>query len=517
MVLESKRTINRSCRHQSIIFFYLLTLCALILSGCAAWPKPTRSMVVGLPGPSGACADFFESLDERVVKDDAIDAGFARVNPYPYLRADRFIASFADDIDDARTFAAWVAHMQAMDQRARTAEIANLSDGAVVGLRSDGDRRELNRMVVECGVLLKAHDFANAKDRAQLGDRIYVPDEYILSRRIVGIYPISAFFVSNGVNRWHRSVRDRFSHIPPSGWHSLRYAPADTVDPTDALKIVTQAPRDALGIPVYSEPERKRLLDAFAPIWEVQYQSDNDRIGRPHWTEDGRLGVDISQPVTFTRLNFTRFENNILTQLNYVVWFPSRPKSNPFDLYGGSLDGLNYRVTLDIYGSPLLYETVHNCGCYYAAYPTGQLQPIDSIDYAEQPLILMAPQVSDPKNRMVVAMESGTHFVRHLFTHAPAYGHPDNHYVQTDYAALKHLPFPSGRERSMFNRYGIVAGSERLERFLLWPTGVKSPGAMRQWGKHAVAFVGKRHFDDPFYLDRMFVRNRRQQTSPVEN
>jgi hypothetical protein len=27
---------------------------------------------------------------------------------------------------------------------------------------------------------------------------------------------------------------------------------------------------------------------------------------------------------------------------------------------------------------------------------------------------------------------------------------------------------------------------------------------MRQWGKHAVAFVGQRHFDDPFYLDEMF-------------
>jgi hypothetical protein len=48
----------------------------------------------------------------------------------------------------------------------------------------------------------------------------------------------------------------------------------------------------------------------------------------------------------------------------------------------------------------------------------------------------------------------------------------------------------------MFNLYGIAPGSERLERFILWPTGVLSPGAMRQWGRHAVAFVGKRHFDD---------------------
>jgi hypothetical protein len=56
----------------------------------------------------------------------------------------------------------------------------------------------------------------------------------------------------------------------------------------------------------------------------------------------------------------------------------------------------------------------------------------------------------------------------------------------------------------MFNLYGIAPGSERLERFILWHTGVLSPGAMRQWGRHAVAFVGKRHFDDPFFMDKMF-------------
>jgi hypothetical protein len=57
----------------------------------------------------------------------------------------------------------------------------------------------------------------------------------------------------------------------------------------------------------------------------------------------------------------------------------------------------------------------------------------------------------------------------------------------------------------MFDRTGIVPGTQRLERYLLWPTGVLSPGAMRQWGTHAVAFVGRRHFDDPFYLEEMFT------------
>jgi hypothetical protein len=35
--------------------------------------------------------------------------------------------------------------------------------------------------------------------------------------------------------------------------------------------------------------------------------------------------------------------------------------------------------------------------------------------------------------------------------------------------------------------------------------GIASAGAMRQWGHHATAFVGRRHFDDPNLLDERFV------------
>jgi hypothetical protein len=59
----------------------------------------------------------------------------------------------------------------------------------------------------------------------------------------------------------------------------------------------------------------------------------------------------------------------------------------------------------------------------------------------------------------------------------------------------------------MFGQDSIAPGSKRLERFILWPTGVLSPGAMRQWGRYAVAFTGKRHFDDPFFMDKIFVES----------
>ena len=73
-----------------------------------------------------------------------------------------------------------------------------------------------------------------------------------------------------------------------------------------------------------------------------------------------------------------------------------------------------------------------------------------------------------------------------------------------EYAALRSLT--SGDvQRSLFGEDGLVVGTGRSERFLLWPMGVPSAGAMRQWGHHATAFVGRRHFDDPGLVEAGFT------------
>jgi hypothetical protein len=73
-------------------------------------------------------------------------------------------------------------------------------------------------------------------------------------------------------------------------------------------------------------------------------------------------------------------------------------------------------------------------------------------------------------------------------------------------APLRALPTAGGGSRSLFGPDGLVPGTERLERLMLWPMGVRSPGQMRQWGHHATAFVGERQFDDPQLFDRAFGR-----------
>jgi hypothetical protein len=481
-----------------------LILAALLLAGCAIIPAPTRSVRIGESGRLGACAEFFEFLDSRASVSQALDSSTFRVEGYPYLRTNRFLASFSSNaVADRAAFDAWVDRMQALDQEARRHEIANLRTTAGPA----NDQGGLNAEVVSCGDLLKAADFQSSEQQAALRKTVAVPDEYLALPRVLGLYPLTSLFVSRGVSNWHAEARKAFSTEPPVGWRSIHYLPENNAAPQNAGQIIATAKRDALEIPNYSSNELEALFRMYAPVWEVQIGAEYDRIGAPVWTSRGELDIDTRQPQTYTLLSFTRFDREVLTQLNYIIWFPARPKDHSLDIYGGRLDGLNYRVTLDPNGEPLLYETIHNCGCYYNAHPTRKLAVRDKIDYAEPPLILKAPEPTPSEGRLTVAMESRTHYVRHLY---PTDIRPHSEtvvYSLADYDELRSLPDTKGGRRSMFDPDSLAPGSERLERFILWPTGVVSPGAMRQWGRHAVAFVGERHFDDPFFMDTMFMKN----------
>jgi hypothetical protein len=467
-------------------------------------PLPTRSIHIGQSGEIGSCADFFGSLDKKIEEAGVLDPGVFRVKDYPYLRVNRFIASFRGTVDEKAAFNEWVDRMQAMDQDARKFEIENLPDSAVSSMDSVNQRAGLFRKVETCGDILKAADFQNVENQKRFRKRVSAPDDYIPLRRVLGLYPLSSWFISHRVSVWHAEVHKTFSVEPPAGWQAVQYVPAKPFNRSGPGQRVKPTRRDALGIPVYSPKELETLFRTWAPAWEIQVKGDDDRIGTPIWIGDGVLKIDIGRPVTYTLLSFTRFGKDILTQLNYVIWFPSRPKEGVLDIYGGLIDGLNYRVTLDNNGEAILYETIHNCGCYYKAYPTQRLQVLRKIDYAEPPLILKAPDVNPSKNIMTVAMESRTHFVQHLYFSTRESQAVKSVYSFVDYDQLRSLPYSRDHRKSMFDQTSIVPESNRLERFILWITGVYSPGAMRQWGRHAVAFVGERDFDDPFYMDRMF-------------
>jgi hypothetical protein len=101
-------------------------------------------------------------------------------------------------------------------------------------------------------------------------------------------------------------------------------------------------------------------------------------------------------------------------------------------------------------------------------------------------------------------VESGTHYVRAVRAGEPRAAEPIRYrFARED--ALRTLAHPDGGTRSLYGPDGIVAGTARAEAALFWPLGIRDAGAMRQWGRHATAFVGRRHFDEAFLLDRYFA------------
>ena len=478
------------------------------MTGCAYTPQTVRSPYLGHDTPAGQCAEFFAALDQAVKQAGVRDPEEFRLKNHPYLRVNRFLTSFATEIDDEAAFDDWVKRLQHLDQNARFFEIANLPPKSLSNLHLETGETDIRKKVIQCGDFLKVIDFKNADQRRKFKANVKAFDDYLLLRRILGLYPITSMFVSSGIYRYQSEVHKSFSNQPPPpGWQKICYLPAVSNDSQpSAADILKTAGRDAIGIPEYSSQDLKTLYEFFAPVWELQTKENFDRIGTPFWTADKNPAIDTDRPISFQRLSFSRFEGKILTQLNYVVWFPARPKEGSFDIYGGFLDGLIYRITLDSDGQPLLYETVHSCGCYHKFYPTDRLQVLKKIDYAEKPLVLTAP-VADPNSaRMVVALETRTHYVKSLYTIPGGVKTAAVSYSFADYDQLRSLKYLEHEHRSFFREDSIVNGSERLERYLLWPTGVLSPGAMRQWGRHSVAFIGKRHFDDPNLIENIFQR-----------
>jgi hypothetical protein len=306
-------------------------------------------------------------------------------------------------------------------------------------------------------------------------------------------------------------VRERWK-VPRNalagGLPLVHYAPAEKSPPV-ADRAVPKAgppqtgpiPRDALGLPDPSPAQLEALLDRHAPVWVVATASDADRPGVPRHTPD-KPTVDRAAPTTYRYPSVTRFQGLARLQLNYLVWFGERPSEGPLDPLAGALDGVIWRVTLDEDGSPLAYDSVHACGCYHLLFPVGNLQTKPELsELPEPPLALPALTPPGPGERMHLFLAAGSHYLERAWPGlAIAEARP---YQSADREALYRVDGPEGK-RSLFAPDGLVPGTARGERWFLWPSGVRSPGAMRERGRRATAFLGRRHFDDPFLLETVF-------------
>lgn len=437
-------------------------LLALSAAACATL-EPAR------PPQLRECADFFARLDALAAEAGVRDAQDARVPGFPYLRVNRLIASYRAE-ESPRELAD---RMRALDLRARRHELANLgTDGALLG------------QAAECGGRLQAADLADAARRAQLLHHAVVPDDYSMSSRLLGLYALTKLPFIAGVRRFEQDVRDAFRKplvAPPDG-EVIRFAPAAGRMPG----------------------AHARLLAAHAPVFEIEVTGGYDRPGALHWRASERVpAVDVARPVAYAHPAWTRYRGRTLLQLVYTIWFSERPPESPGDLLAGKLDGVVWRVTLAPDGEPVLYDSMHPCGCFHMFFPTERATPLpapaEALEWNFSPHAM--PRLAEGE-RPLVRIAARTHYVERVGATREAAG--DARYALRDYDELRSLPLPQGGRRSVFGEHGLVAGTERPERFLFWPMGIRSAGAMRQWGRHATAFVGRRHFDDADLLEKRF-------------
>ncbi len=496
-----------------------------------------------------ACQAWFEKLDVIVEAAGIRDAGEHRLDGFPHLRIDRFIASFqpqlreklqAGSAAEPKMLPPLLWYARGLDLAARQNEFSNLPQRwrNAVGLT---DAAAVRTALTNCSQALVRRDLGENGSNTALLEKLAplwrVPDHYASWKRALGLYPLTSIPFFKGILGWQRSTKYTFlaaANIIDATQEEafIRYQLAAEHDEgktsVDIERSFRDSVRNVLGIPQFSTGEWQRLLNRHAPAFEVETKGIFDRIGEIKFGPHEQVIVEPAKSAVYQRVGFTRIAGKTHVQLSYSAWFTERPKSATaaFDLLGGHLDGVIVRITLDHDGLPMLVDSIHGCGCYHLFFPTPTLAPspapTENIEWAFVPETLPTFVAGQ---RVVVRIASGTHYltsIRIVDAFKPAT--PLQIYQLKSERDLLSLPVESHAldarnengtgHQSIFGPNGLVAGTERGERFFFWPMGILSPGAMRQWGTHATAFVGTRHFDDADLIDKRFnivnVNNLRQ-------
>ncbi len=129
-IWNGKVTAESDSRNVVQITVVLLILVSLTAAGCTATAekRPRTS-----DDELSRCQRLFVTLDRAVMGAGVQDGGAARVKGFPYLRVDRFLASYRNQSMSRDETAWWVQRMQGLDAeaRARTREpTGRLQDNA---------------------------------------------------------------------------------------------------------------------------------------------------------------------------------------------------------------------------------------------------------------------------------------------------------------------------------------------------------------------------------------------------
>ena len=434
------REAARKCFSWSNRDAILMVGAALLAAGCASSTGQLAPHLAAGAPQVRECAAWYQALDAEIDAAGVRDAQAARMAGFPHLRVDRFLAGLRSRAaENDRALRAYSERLAELDFEARRHEIRNLP-----ALPDDNARIQALRRVRDCARLLRAADLASGESRAALLAAAKVPDD-----RPPALEPFQ---------REHDTAALKVRYAPPAA----TALPRNTV-----ASLLGRATFDPLGHLALSEREVERLAAAYAPTFEIETRADYDRIGWLRWRRGSSLPqVEGTEPSVYVHSAYMRYGDQLLLQLVYTVWFMEK------------IDAVIWRVTLAPDGEPVLYDSIHACGCFHMFFPTPRARPRAAF------VPKRLPHVAEDE-RPVVTLASGTHELEGVRLARGAESLV--RYTIRPYDELRSMPRMGGGHASAFGPDGRIAGS-----------------MVRQWGRHAITPAGAGHFDEADLLERRF-------------
>jgi 8-oxo-dGTP pyrophosphatase MutT (NUDIX family) len=454
------RDAARKCFSWSNRDAILMVGAALLATGCASGPAPLAPhLETGAPEVR-ECAQWYQALDAEIDAAGVRDAQAARMTGFPHLRIDHTLAGLRERASKSEpALRAYAERLAELDLDARVHEIRNLPT-----LPSEAARSLSLRRVRDCARLLRRADLATPAGRAAMLAAAKVPDG-------------DSRAAAASEEPWQRRMQLALQSARDESVQRVRYAPpAGQRLPRNVVAgLLGRATFDPLGQLALSPREVDRLAATYAPTFEIETRADYDRFGWLRWRRGPSLPqVDAAEPTVYVQAAYMRYGEHLLLQLVYTLWFPERPARDTFDPGSGPLDGVVWRVTLAPDGEPLLYDSIHACGCFHVFFATPRARPQPGV-FA--PLAL--PRVAEGE-RPVVTLASATHDVEGVRVTRDAESLV--RYALQSYDELRSMPRMVGNHASVFGPDGRIAGSKA-----------------RQWGRLSG------DFEDTNLLERRFA------------
>ena len=244
------------------------------------------------------------------------------VRGFPYVKVDRLMASYVDDLDPDTNMGAWLEQTREFANFSRELELRD------IGI-SDVRRAGLLHDLSLCSVWLTLLSMDELSTRAKLLDAV--------RSSVPPAAPAPARAPAKPASELSRLVR----------WDVRWPETAETAE--QAQSHFDACDRDAMGRVGLFETEWQALAAKHAPVLMTETLRSIDGLVSPQW-DAGAMRANARQATVHYQPQHVRLGDMTLLQFAYTVWMRSTDDA-PFN-------GLVWRVTLAPDGKPLVYDTV---------------------------------------------------------------------------------------------------------------------------------------------------------------